>query len=90
MRQHIDQQYAQISAALASTQREAQIIHASSEKAIEKSEVSMEKRFEGVNAFRDQLQDQAATFMPRELAESQAAALNARINELAEKVGKIV
>jgi hypothetical protein len=35
------------------------------EKAITKAEIASDKRFESVNAFRAQLNDQAATFMPR-------------------------
>lgn len=35
------------------------------EKAVTKAEAASEKRFEGVNEFRKQLNDQAATFLPR-------------------------
>jgi hypothetical protein len=38
---------------------------ASQEKAIVKAEDANEKRFEGVNEFRNQLKDQAATFITR-------------------------
>lgn len=41
-----------------------------SEKAIVKSEISTEKRFEAVNEFRAQLADQTRTFMPREVADA--------------------
>ncbi len=39
--------------------------------AVEKAERANEKRFDAVNAFREQLQEQANTFMPRELAQAQ-------------------
>jgi len=51
--------------------RETSLIHDASEKAIQKAEASSEKRFGAVNAFREQLSDQAKDFMPRELADSQ-------------------
>lgn len=38
---------------------------AAAERANTKAETATEKRFDGVNEFRDQLRDQAATFMPR-------------------------
>jgi len=47
-------------------------------KAIEKAEMATEKRFEGVNEFRDQLRDQALTFMPRSEAEVRIIALTER------------
>lgn len=41
----------------------------SAEKAIDKQEIADEKRFESQNAIREQLRDQASTFMPRTEAE---------------------
>jgi hypothetical protein len=38
---------------------------ASAERAVSKADAATEKRFDGQNEFRDQLRDQAATFMPR-------------------------
>ncbi len=38
---------------------------AAAEKAVTKAEVATEKRFEGVNEFRETLRDQAATLLPR-------------------------
>ncbi len=35
------------------------------DKAVSKAEIATEKRFEGVNEFRETLRDQAATLMPR-------------------------
>lgn len=51
------------------------------DKAIVKSELANEKRFENVNEFRGQLADQAATFIPRKEAEQ-------RIDNVAEKLAE--
>jgi hypothetical protein len=47
------------------------------EKAVTKAELAAEKRFDANNEFREQLRDQAATFMPRTENELQIASLNA-------------
>jgi hypothetical protein len=47
----------------------------SAEKAVEKAEVAAEKRFESVNEFRQQLSDQAATFMSRTEVDAKLNAL---------------
>jgi hypothetical protein len=49
--------------------REVQSALASAEKAVIKAEKDAKQRFKSVNEFRDQLRDQAATFMPRLEAE---------------------
>lgn len=49
--------------------------------AIQKSEIATEKRFEGVNEFRQQLADQATTFMPRKESD-------VRMESLSEKIDK--
>ncbi len=79
LRQHIDQQYAQISAALQSSLRETGVLHNASEKAIAKAEAANEKRFEAVNEFRAQLTDQTASFLLREVAEGQFAKLESLV-----------
>lgn len=56
------------------------------DKAVSKSEASMEKRFDAVNEFRGQLADQARTFMPRTEAIQLADQATQRIRELAELV----
>jgi len=50
------------------------------DKAILKSEVSIEKRFDGVNAFRQQLAEQALSFMPRKEADVRMDALTEKID----------
>jgi hypothetical protein len=52
------------------------------EKAVVKAEVASEKRFDAVNEFRQQLSDQAATFMPRNEAE-------VSLNRNAELIGAV-
>lgn len=56
------------------------------EKAIAKAESATEKRFEGVNEFRNQLGDQQRTFMPR----SEVEVIHRGINEKIETLGKTV
>lgn len=72
--------------------REALAIAQAGEKAIIKSEAATEKRFESVNEFRGQLNDQVKTFLPREtfehhVGETQAwrATVDARLHESAGK-----
>lgn len=65
---------------------EMQLIESSSDKAIAKSEAATEKRFQSVNAFREQLAEQATTFMPREVAEAQMIELRKKLDELTARV----
>jgi hypothetical protein len=53
----------------------------SAEKAVVKAEQSAEKRFDSVNEFRQQLNDQAATFMTR-------AEVSARLDSISIEVGR--
>ncbi len=58
----------------------------SADKAILKSEVSIEKRFDGFNATRQQLADQASSFMPRKEADVRMDALTEKIDTNAERM----
>lgn len=49
----------------------------SAEKAVAKAEVAADKRFEAVNEFRAQLNDQATTFLTRKEAEAQMSGVQA-------------
>ncbi len=80
LRQHIDQQVAQIEAALVAANRETLVRHDSSEKAIAKAEAANERRFDSVNAFRAQLADQTTTFLPREVSDAQFADIRKQSN----------
>jgi len=59
------------------------------DKAVTKAEAATEKRFEGVNEFRNTLADQQRTFMPRAEAESQYNSLSERISAIETKMEKI-
>lgn len=58
------------------------------EKAINKAEAANEKRFEGVNEFRDQLRDQGATFMPRAESESRTTQNSLKIDGLERRLAE--
>lgn len=47
-----------------------------------KADLATEKRFESVNEFRDQLKDQAGTFIPRIETEQRLTQLSTRLDEL--------
>ena len=62
----------------------------SAEKAITKAESATEKRFEGVNEFRAQLDAQQRTFMPRaEVQVMESAALN-RLTQLEKQIDTLL
>jgi hypothetical protein len=63
-------------AALASAERAVTAALDAAGKAVDKAETAAEKRFDSVNEFRQQLADQAATFMPRSESESLLAAMS--------------
>jgi len=56
---------------------------ASADQAVTKAEVATNKRFDAVNAFRQQLADQTRTFVTREVMDAQISPLNKAIDELA-------
>jgi Flp pilus assembly protein TadB len=58
------------------------------EKAVTKAEAANERRFEGVNEFRQTLSDQAATFISRVEFDAQRKAYEDRVRELAARVDK--
>jgi hypothetical protein len=60
-----------------------------SEKAIIKAESATERRFEGVNEFRQTLADQAATLMPRAEYTVQHKALGDKVTVLENRMGLI-
>jgi hypothetical protein len=53
-----------------------------SDKAVTKSEIATEKRFDSVNEFRAQLKDQAATLMPREEATNRFKSIEDKIEDV--------
>lgn len=82
LRLHIVGQARELDAA----RRETAIIHEASEKAIARADASTEKRFEAVNAFRQQLADQAGLFMPREVADTQIEELRKQIQDNTDRI----
>jgi hypothetical protein len=71
MREHVDNQVHQIQSVVESLRRESAFAYEGSQKAIEKAEIATDKRFAQVNAFREQLADQATRFVPREVADAE-------------------
>ena len=55
--------------------------HKLNQDAIAKAEQAMEQRWEGANKFREQLTEQAATFVRRDMLDTQLASLNARYEQ---------
>lgn len=60
------------------------------DRAVAKAELASEKRFEGVNEFRDALSDQQRTFIPRLEVEGQLAAVRKESDELKARVNGIL
>lgn len=65
---------------LAQVREETRAALSAAEKAIGKAEASTEKRFESVNEFRAQLNDQVNTFIPRKEAEGSVGAVVERLS----------
>jgi hypothetical protein len=65
------------------------IAMASADKAITKSEMAVEKRFDSVNEFRQTLADQAATLLPRAEYSVQHATLVDRVTETISRVASL-
>lgn len=61
---------------------------ASADKAVSKAEVAAEKRFEAVNEFRGQLNDQAGTFMTRVEADAIQQRNTERIQDLTDRLNR--
>ena len=59
------------------------------DKAINKSEVSIEKRFDAVNEFRAQLADQASSFMPRKESDVRMDAVTEKIDANANRINEL-
>ncbi len=97
LKDHIEQQFAQLSIMLESTRREVDIRSEEQQKAITKAEVSTDNRFQSVNGLRSQMGElitnhqQAlsvltGTLMPREVAEAKIEDLS---NKVAANTGRL-
>jgi len=82
-----DQQIA-VAAAFAAQKEAIAAALAAQEKAVTKAELAAERRFEGVNEFRGQLSDQAATFMSRAEALLQIQTNADKIDALATRIDR--
>jgi DNA repair exonuclease SbcCD ATPase subunit len=60
------------------------------QKAVDKAEEAIQARLELLNEFRAQIADESRKYAQREVVESQIKGLRERMDELTEKVGKIV
>jgi hypothetical protein len=86
MREHVDNQVHQIDGVIQSLRREFGFANDAAQKAIDKAEVATDKRFQAVNAFREQLADQATRFVPREVADAENKDALRRIEANAEAI----
>lgn len=75
----VDEKFVRHGTMLAAQADRVALALAAAEKAIDKAEVATERRLQGMNEFRDQLSDQAATLMPRKEAEQLVHALAERM-----------
>ena len=62
---------------------------AAADRAVTKAEIATEKRFEGVNEFRETLRDQASTLMPRSEYSVQHQALEEKVEQVTERVTEL-
>lgn len=78
-----------VHAALVAQEKAVAAALAASEKAVNKAEASQQRTNEGQNEFRQQLKDQAGTFMPRSESESIARELRGLIAETHKELGNV-
>ena len=101
LRDHITQQIAQIREALNAARREADIRFEAAQAAIAKAEAAYEKRFESMNEWRGQSADRERTqqedrlalegkFAGREVMDAQLDAIRREVQDLREKMGKLL
>lgn len=86
-RRFADQQIA-VTAALAAQKEAVAAALTAADRAVSKAELAAERRFEGVNEFRGQLSDQAATFISRAEALLQIQTNADKIDALATRIDR--
>ena len=79
-----------LTAQLKAQDEKVQLALASAEKAITKAETATEKRFEGVNEFRQALSDQAGTFVTNDKLDGKIGALAAEVRGLSTAVSRML
>lgn len=77
-----------VAAALMAQEKATAASIASAQQAVAKAEAASDKRFESVNEFRGQMNDQSKTFMPRGEVITSIAAMNDRIAGLSTRLDK--
>ena len=82
LRDYVDVRVAALEAKVEAVRDQITLALASSEKAVTKSEVASDRRFESVNEFRTVLADQSATLLPRSEYAVQHMALSNRIDSI--------
>lgn len=86
MEQRFQGQERAVSAALAAQEKATAAAMGAAERAVLKAEAAADKRFEGVNEFRQTLSDQAALLMPRLEAQAELKAIREVVNNLAIRI----
>jgi hypothetical protein len=101
LREYVDLRFAELErvsiermgrfqAMIEASRRELQLTQAAADKAVAKAEAAAERRFESVNEFRGQLSDQAASFMPREVADTRLSKLESLTSKLVGGLGVVM
>ncbi len=86
--EHLAQVRVETHAALKAAETAIAAALTASKEAVLKSEQATEKRFDSVNAFRGQLQDQASTFIPRAEAEQRISQVTEKLDTQAKTVSE--
>lgn len=81
-RERIDALSLRLTEQMAAQALSTQIAMQAAEKAVNKAEAAAEKRFEGVNEFRQTLSDQAANFITRKEVEATMSGVNGTLKRL--------
>lgn len=87
--QRFEAQQAALQTALIAQEKAVVAALAASDRAVNKSDEAASKRFESVNEFRQQLNDQASTFMPRNEAIQLAGANRDKIDTLQTRLDRL-
>lgn len=90
LKEFIDEREARTSERFTSMKREVDAALAASDRAVNKAEVSTEKRFESVNEFRSALADQTTNLLPRVEYNVKQIAIDKHLDELQTQVTNLI
>jgi hypothetical protein len=79
-----------LKAEIAAVRREGNATSLAAQKAIDKAEEAIQRRLDLLNEFRAQIADESQKYAQREVVEAEVKNLLGRINDLNEKVNKVV